>query len=635
MAIEKLKFVNIMGPLCALDDVIGICYRSGSFHAENAPDLIGGTRGFAPVTDHNPYTEILTSLDEIFAKCGLPVPPPSDQRSDVEDLSHYVQSTYQEISRLIERRDKLSVDIADDEQILKQVAPLSTLAIPLEKIFSLEYIKFRFGRMTRENYNKLIAVDTSEEMYVFLASSIQQDFVWGMYFTPRCNVNISDATFSSLHFERIRISDRAEGTPAEVYQIISKELASCKEEIVVLEKEIAEKIAEVTPRWNEVYSYIKYQTIAFDCRKSAMRTESNFYLGGWIPAEQTADFTEKMEHLHGVSCISENPDGGKTLPEAPTRLHNWKVFKPFELFVKMYGLPRYGEFDPTPLVAITYCILFGLMFGDVGQGLVLFLAGIMFWKWKKNDFGKIIATVGVFATLGGFLYGSVFGYENLLPGFRPLEDTSAFNISMFASVGFGIFLIILCIVINIVNGLRRHNIEDAVFGSNGIMGLVFYVSVIYAVVLMLGFGKSVLTIPYIVVFVALPLLAVFLREPLSKLVQRRKDFMPKNKGEFVLENFFELFDVLLSYITNTISFVRIGAFALNHAGMMMFVFILARMSGGSENLMVVVLGNIIVIGLEGLIVGIQVLRLQFYEMFSRFFTGEGREFSPLGKIVNK
>lgn len=635
MAIETLKFINIMGPIDALDSALCRCFEQGSFHAETASELMQGAKGFYPVADLNPYTEPLSKLGDFFSRAGLEAPPPSAAPLSLPDSEGYLQRTVDALTELINRRDSLSVTITNDEQILKQVSPLIDLDIPLQNIFSLEYIRFRFGRMTRENYDKFTATYTGDEMYVFLASSVEDEYVWGIYFAPRSHIDTADATFASLHFERIHISDRASGTPAEVYDIISAELQSLRSACSDLEEQIRRNIAEHTDDWKAIYSHMLYQNALFECRKCAMRTKSNFYLGGWIPASEADAFCQSIETLPGVSCVVEDPDGGKTLPEAPTRLRNCRLFRPFELFVRMYGLPRYGEIDPTPLVAVTYCILFGLMFGDVGQGLVLFAAGLILAKWKKSDFGRIIATVGVFATLGGFLYGSVFGYENLLPGFRPLEDAHAFNIALFASVGMGVFLIVVCIVINIINGLRRGNLQEALFGNNGVMGLVFYLAVLCGVVLMFGFGRSVFTVPYIIVFVGIPLLAMFLKEPLAKLVQRRKDVLPKNKGEFILENFFELFDVLLSYITNTISFVRIGAFALNHAGMMMFVFILARMSGGSENLLVVILGNALVIGLEGLIVGIQVLRLEFYELFSRFFTGEGRAFTPVGAADSK
>lgn len=117
------------------------------------------------------------------------------------------------------------------------------------------------------------------------------------------------------------------------------------------------------------------------------------------------------------------------------------------------------------------------------------------------------------------------------------------------------------------------------------------------------------------------------------MLQGKKDWMPKNFGEFFLESFFELFEIVLSYATNTISFVRLGAFALGHASMMSVVFILAGMTSGTGSIITHILGNILVIGLEGLIVGIQALRLEFYEMFSRYYTGDGRPFNSV-KTIN-
>ena len=97
----------------------------------------------------------------------------------------------------------------------------------------------------------------------------------------------------------------------------------------------------------------------------------------------------------------------------------------------------------------------------------------------------------------------------------------------------------------------------------------------------------------------------------------------------VSEHFFELFEVCLSYVTNTMSFLRVGAFVLVHAGMMQVVFVLANMFGPTGYIITVILGNILVCGLEALLVGIQVLRLEYYEMFSRFYLGDGRPFKPV------
>ena len=104
---------------------------------------------------------------------------------------------------------------------------------------------------------------------------------------------------------------------------------------------------------------------------------------------------------------------------------------------------------------------------------------------------------------------------------------------------------------------------------------------------------------------------------------------------FAIQTFFELFETLLAYFSNTISFVRIGAFAVSHGAMMGVVLMLSGAEKGTVNWFGIVLGNLIVCGLEGLIVGIQVLRLEYYEMFSRFYKGSGRMFKPFGRQNNE
>ena len=131
-----------------------------------------------------------------------------------------------------------------------------------------------------------------------------------------------------------------------------------------------------------------------------------------------------------------------------------------------------------------------------------------------------------------------------------------------------------------------------------------------------------------------PLLAIACKEPLTNKLNKKKELIEGGKGMFVVQAFFEMFEVLLSYFSNTLSFVRIGAFAVSHAAMMQVVMMLAGAeNGGTPNIIVVIIGNLIVLGMEGLIVGIQGLRLQYYEFFSRFYKGDGREFKPYAKVA--
>ena len=133
------------------------------------------------------------------------------------------------------------------------------------------------------------------------------------------------------------------------------------------------------------------------------------------------------------------------------------------------------------------------------------------------------------------------------------------------------------------------------------------------------------------VFLGIPILLFVFKEPLTNLVEHNHKKMEESKAMFLVQGFFELFETLLSYFSNTLSYVRIGAFAVSHAAIMEVVLMLSGAENGTPNLFGVILGNVIVCALEGLIVGIQVLRLEYYEMFSRFYKGSGREFKPFNK----
>ena len=142
-------------------------------------------------------------------------------------------------------------------------------------------------------------------------------------------------------------------------------------------------------------------------------------------------------------------------------------------------------------------------------------------------------------------------------------------------------------------------------------------------------GVKMFSAVYVIVFIILPLIVMFLREPLTYWIKGRQYKMESGVTDFIASNFFEVFEFLLGYATNTLSFVRIGGFVLSHASMMLVVMALADSVSSAGVPIVVIIGNIFVMGIEGLLVGIQTLRLEFYEIFSRFYSGDGKPFTPV------
>ena len=131
-------------------------------------------------------------------------------------------------------------------------------------------------------------------------------------------------------------------------------------------------------------------------------------------SERDADaFVKELEEDPGTFCFMEN-DHNNIMSKPPTKLKNPGIFRPFEMFIRMYGLPSYGETDPTIILGLTYSFLFGFMFGDVGQGLCLLLGGFLLYQTKKMNLAAIISCCGFFSTIFGFLFGSVFGFEDVL-----------------------------------------------------------------------------------------------------------------------------------------------------------------------------------------------------------------------------
>ena len=196
------------------------------------------------------------------------------------------------------------------------------------------------------------------------------------------------------------------------------------------------------------------------------------------------------------------------------------------------------------------------------------------------------------------------------------------------------FLILTTMIFHIINAVKNKDVENIWFDQNAVCGLVFYGTLTISAVLLITGNKLPAAVLLIVMF-AVPLLLIMMKEPLTRLVKKKSPAIEGSKPMFFVQSFFELFEIMLSFLSNTLSFIRIGAFAVSHAAMMGVVLMLAGAeNGGNINWLIIILGNLFVCAMEGLIVGIQVLRLEYYEMFSRFYKGSGKEFQPFLKRVN-
>lgn len=413
-------------------------------------------------------------------------------------------------------------------------------------------------------------------------------------------------------------------------EIPEQDLSSINEEIEDVDKELADidsKIKQIKTSNKEVVdnlpNSLEYYEKSDELVSKMARGNKYLYLTGWVPDSKINDFKELSEK-HSDTTVTVKDE---TNQAPPTKLKNNKLFRPFEFLVNMYGAPNYNELDPTPFFAISYMLLYGMMFGDLGQGLVFVLLSFLVDK-KNKTFGALIRRIGFSACFFGLMYGSVFGIETLIPALliKPFDNIMKVLI---ASVAFGIGLLLIAYCLGIYNKLvKQKNIEEGIFGKEGFAGLMMMISF---VILILNIVKiNVIPKNVGVVMLIASIVMIIFSKPIAAKIEKRDEVYESTAFDYYVESSFSIIEALLSVFSNLVSFTRVGAFAINHVGLYMAFEVMSKIAGGGiKGIIILILGNILIIGLEGMIVFIQGLRLEFYEMFSKYYQGNGRKFRPI------
>ena len=645
MGIEKMSRLTIEGSIDKLDSALMLCCESKIFQISE----MGDTAMLRSMNEQNPYESAYTAICDIAA--SVKIKPQFTDFSKItlqtgEEFSDYCDKTSEELAWIKKEYDDITASLEEHKRTDAYIKHLIGLNVSFHDLYNLKYTKVRIGRLPTENLQKLEYYDNKALLFVPFESS--GDYTWGLYLAPKDNASFADTVMNSLFFERMKLPDYLVADAATSDEILKKVIEDEK----VLQAELQQKLDKyIESRKDEflaVMSKLKYLSECFELRKKAFISEESFTLSGYCPTKQSKALCEKLDAIEGVSAVGVAVKSGTASADVPIRLKNNIIFRPFEMFVKMYGLPEYGTFDPTPYVAVTYMLLFGIMFGDVGQGLLISLFGLILSKLTKNGLAPIMTRIGLCSAAMGVVYGSVFGIETLIEPFfhreeiwkllgyteRPENIFQVATMLLIAALAIGIVLITISMTFNTVLNFKKRKIGEALFSINGVCGLVFYISLVAGAAGMFMFGAELFTPPYVICLIVLPLVLIFFKHPLSDLISGKKHAEKISVGNFIIENFIELFEAALSFLSNTMSFLRVGGFILSHAGMMLVVAQLAGTNAPDAQISVTtiityIIGNLFVMGVEGLLVGIQILRLEFYEIFNRFYSGNGQSFRPL------
>lgn len=337
-------------------------------------------------------------------------------------------------------------------------------------------------------------------------------------------------------------------------------------------------------------------------------SERLVWISGWTTAIDERTFAAPLEALGAASVVHFPPPPAGA--QAPSVLANPPWLRAFETFSRMLGQPAADEADPSVAVALFAPVLFGFMFGDVGQGLVLMAAGLMLRR--RVPALVMLVPGGAMAVVFGLLFGSVFAREDLIAPLwlHPLSHPMAL---LAAALALGAALLGLGLVLNALQALWRH-------AGREWLAIDAPLALAYAGALAAAWQPQAL---WLVAAGAAWAIAG------GAAVARGDGNARPPRLAAALAGLAQFVEHALQLAVNTVSFARVGAFALAHAGLSVAVTGLAFAAGGVGSWIVMLLGNLLILVLEGLVVGIQTTRLLLFEFFVRFLQGRGRAFRPL------
>jgi V/A-type H+/Na+-transporting ATPase subunit I len=585
------------------------------------------------------------------------IPPVNDNGAlkDISNIESYINDIHGRILPYKEQLAELFRKKREIENNIKDIEQFKNLNISIEELKNFQFIHFFSGSMTSEEADQVKA-KLGDRVVI---AKIETDFY--ILFTSRKGRWSLESELKRVNFQEKTITMKSNGLPTHLFVELQGQLAEVEKKMSEIKEFRDNLLKKEGNKLTENIMSFNLQKIYQGVYQSIQHSESISLFEGWILAKKVPVLVKKMRNILGdnfsfVSYEADELDEVKdgTL-KVPVQLENIKPLKPFESLIYTYGVPSYKSFDPTVLFTVSFLLFFGIMFGDMGQGLIICLTGFLITRFSKEmrNLGYVIMCSGLVATIFGFLYGSMFCFEHEeIKGFMaPIYGV--FNIKtpyvLLVSQGniMQVFIIVIFIgmttnltgmLLNLINGVMKKKIVDILFAANGLAGFIFLASIAvfsisFALPAYFGIKFSLdKTSQNILLWVIIACMVfIFLKEPLVGIFKKHKPIFHDGVVMGIFFCFIELYEAVMTTVSNNLSFIRLGAFALSHIILSSTIMLFAGKAGGVGTvggIITLVIGNIIIIGLEGMIVMIQTVRLEYYEFFSKFFNEFGKQFIP-------
>ena len=635
----KVNVVVLSKYLSAVTEALG---QSGLLHLVNAAAESRGKllKNYDTGVDIRGIERQLNRCEQLLEALGVDVAGEAPaithlSQDEITDLFGKIDRLYREEAERVNKLLSEHTGLSHSDRMLADF-PLQSLR--LDTLRNLSQLHIEIGVLSDDAFLRARTALSDDALFIQFPETNGQVLV----VTNRKKHFAVDDALDKFGFDRIELPDGIEnGTIAEQRKVINSRLEALSREINATRL----AIVGLGEEYGGMLLAIRKQLRGLMAMRQAQglfgQSRQLFCIAGWLPTENLPKLQKLVdaatEHT-GVIEATEADDVPKDdagAEQIPVQLSNNGFTRPFRMLVTNYGTPNYRELDPSFFVGITFMVMFGYMFGDVGQGAVLALVGFYLRLSQKRtaaakDVGTLLLCCGGSSMVFGFLYGSIFGIEDLLPHLwlSPMHDIPKLLIS---AVGVGVIFLSVSLLINIINHLRIKKFYKGTFDKFGILGLLFYWAC-------LGVGIYVLATKrfasWQLVFVLVPLALIFLSGPIHHFLHKPKEGEEK-AGLFnvVLEGVVETLETLTGYLSGTVSFVRVGALAISHAALCLAISNIMSLTGSGiggtiGKIVISIAGNALVICFEGMVAAIQCVRLEYYEMFSRYFQGDGIPYQP-------
>lgn len=581
---------------------------------------------------------------------------PAGSRISVEETDTLVRLLESQVSSQSEQLAELAQALADTEDILSELAPYRDVRAPLSRLAESAFLDLRAGRATPMQLAEIRSAMPDGVLLIPLGQDVAApgEPAELMVVSSRRRRFAAETVLNECGFEEKQVPPYREETPAAVYARAEGKKNALQERIAELRRLLRGIGRRHADELGRAARALAVQLKLLEAQQNFGTTWATAVISGWVPAAQVDELRRAVMEVTGGQAVveirepdAEDIEGGRV----PSHVVQSRFLAPFQKLVHGYGVASYTEIEPTLMFAVTFLLMFGIIFGDLGHGLCLLAVGLLTRKFARGaaarDVGYVIAVAGVAGMLfGTFFQGSLFGKSladlgfPLTLGFEPIrfegEGAGAPEHVvryLVLAMALGVALISLGTIVNIVNRLRSGDYAGGLLGRFGLAGIIFYWGALGLATKLVVVGAGALDLWLAVLVIGLPLLVLVLHEPIYALLTHRRPLWGGSPLMGFFQGLIEAMEAVMVYLANTFSFLRVAAFALSHAALCFTVFVLQRLvndlpGGFIWSAAVFIFGTAVIIALEGLIVAVQIMRLEYYEFFTKFFRGEGVRYEP-------